>query len=302
MNKANNIIVTGIPRSGTTLTCHLLNKLPNVVALHEPMRQADWLSSTGQSFGELVDVFFEHTRMSLLKDKTAISKQLNGQIPDNPKDQDSLLVKTLNRFGVSRVGLGKLRLGNLGLRQSIVKHGCVTFDKPLNNDFTLCVKHNGQFTSLLPILIKHYTVCAVIRNPLAVLCSWNSIDFGPRDGHMYAAEKINPELAARLANYSDRYQRQLELLSWFYEQYTQSLTQDQVIRYEDLISSNGQVLSSFVKEAGGLNDVLVSSNQTYSDRKLSAMLAEKLLESEGGYWQFYSRQSVTDLASTLAES
>ncbi len=33
----NNIILTGIPRSGTTLICYLLNKIPNTVALHEPM-------------------------------------------------------------------------------------------------------------------------------------------------------------------------------------------------------------------------------------------------------------------------
>jgi hypothetical protein len=32
-----NIVSTGLPRSGTTLTCHLLNKLPNTVALHEPI-------------------------------------------------------------------------------------------------------------------------------------------------------------------------------------------------------------------------------------------------------------------------
>jgi len=31
------IILTGIARSGTTLTCFLLNKLPQAVALHEPM-------------------------------------------------------------------------------------------------------------------------------------------------------------------------------------------------------------------------------------------------------------------------
>ena len=32
-----NIVITGPGRSGTTLTCHLLNKLPNTVALSEPI-------------------------------------------------------------------------------------------------------------------------------------------------------------------------------------------------------------------------------------------------------------------------
>ncbi|HSK99870.1 MAG TPA: hypothetical protein VK869_06000, partial [Rubrobacteraceae bacterium] len=32
-----NIVITGPGRSGTTLTCFLLNKLPNTVALSEPI-------------------------------------------------------------------------------------------------------------------------------------------------------------------------------------------------------------------------------------------------------------------------
>lgn len=35
------IILTGIARSGTTLSCSLLNKLPQCVALHEPMNPDD---------------------------------------------------------------------------------------------------------------------------------------------------------------------------------------------------------------------------------------------------------------------
>ena len=35
------IILTGIARSGTTLSCSLLNKLPQCVALHEPMNPAE---------------------------------------------------------------------------------------------------------------------------------------------------------------------------------------------------------------------------------------------------------------------
>jgi hypothetical protein len=32
-----NVVLTGLPRSGTTLVCRLLNKLPDTVALHEPL-------------------------------------------------------------------------------------------------------------------------------------------------------------------------------------------------------------------------------------------------------------------------
>jgi len=31
-----NVLITGTPRSGTTLICSLVNKLPDTVAVHEP--------------------------------------------------------------------------------------------------------------------------------------------------------------------------------------------------------------------------------------------------------------------------
>lgn len=298
---ANNIIITGIPRSGTTLTCHLLNKLPNVVALHEPISSTGWTSVEGQGIDDLIYTFFEQSRESLQVKKTAISKQLDGQVPDNPKQSDALWLRVLQRLRVGRIELEKLRLGTCGLRQSRVSHGRIVFEKPLKKDFTLCIKHNGQFTGLLPSLLQRYFVYAIIRNPLAVLCSWNSIRFGPREGHMYVVEKMNPELAKRLAEQDDRYQRQLVLLSWFYEQYEQYLNSQQIIRYEELIESNGQALSVIVKEAGLLNEALEDKNPVYNDRKLNALLAEKLLASKGAYWKFYSRQSVEELTTQLCE-
>src|ERR1700716_4011573 len=37
-----NVLIPGTPRSGTTLLCSLLNKLPDTVALHEPMNVWDF--------------------------------------------------------------------------------------------------------------------------------------------------------------------------------------------------------------------------------------------------------------------
>lgn len=49
----NNIILTGLPRSGTTLSVHLLNKLPNTVGLHEPIK-----------FKEILDTDNENARIN----------------------------------------------------------------------------------------------------------------------------------------------------------------------------------------------------------------------------------------------
>ena len=38
LSTASTILLTGLPRSGTTLTCALLNECPGTVALAEPLR------------------------------------------------------------------------------------------------------------------------------------------------------------------------------------------------------------------------------------------------------------------------
>jgi len=79
------IIPTGIPRSGTTLTCHLLNKVANTVALHEPLVWTDYPDLTDhEAVCDGVNRFFAETRRSLLTDGTAMTQHVEGEVPDNP--------------------------------------------------------------------------------------------------------------------------------------------------------------------------------------------------------------------------
>jgi len=75
------IILTGPPRSGTTLTCFLLNKIEDVIALNEPMNLKMFPSKTEglrQTHG-----FFQEMRTSLFDSRTAIARQVDGRVPDN---------------------------------------------------------------------------------------------------------------------------------------------------------------------------------------------------------------------------
>src|SRR4051794_14754457 len=79
-----NVLITGTPRSGTTLLCSLLNKLPDTVALHEPMNVWDFPNC--RDAGAVADViakFCAESRMSLREHGFAMSKHVKGQIPDN---------------------------------------------------------------------------------------------------------------------------------------------------------------------------------------------------------------------------
>ena len=274
------VLVTGTPRSGTTLTCHLLNKLADTVALHEPMKVKAFAElGSHEAICRSIQHFCDEQRTSILTRKRAISKNADGVVPDNP-------------MGV--VGTEG------GLRRSIVAKGEIVIDKPLSRDFTLVVKHNSAFTAVLGTLVTRFPVFAVVRNPLATLSSWSSIDFNARRGYAEAAERLDPDLRAKLASIDDDLDRQICLLDWFHGRFRAYLPERAIIRYESVVESGGRALSVVRPEARELDEPLESRNaNTLYDHQRMLRIGERLLASEGAYWQSYSKQSVAALLDDL---
>jgi hypothetical protein len=272
--KAEDLVITGIPRSGTTLTCHLLNKLPNVVALHEPMRPKEMVGLDGDSIVDKTREFFVTQRRSILESGVAVSKSVNGAVPDNSVgDRD-----------------------NAGSRKQLVNGRTIAIAKPLTKEFTLGIKHPVFFTAMLESVNKYFRCVAVIRNPLSVLLSWNSVTFPVSQGRTPVGEAFDPKLAALLREERDRTSRQLILLAWFYERYLRVLSPQQVIRYEDIVASNGKALAVVMRAASDLNESLSSRNENrLYDPSIKQGIAARLLGSSGAYWEFYSRHDVTQL-------
>lgn len=78
------IILTGLPRGITTLTCHLLNQVTDGVALHEPLAVGDFMGLSRAQTLEAIEAFFVSARQSLLAHGIAPSKVEDGRVPDNP--------------------------------------------------------------------------------------------------------------------------------------------------------------------------------------------------------------------------
>jgi hypothetical protein len=277
-----NIILTGIPRSGTTLTCYLLNKLPNTVALHEPIEPNE--SRNLKAHNELyryIEQFFVKMRISIYHHNVAISKQVNGQFIDN---------------GISD------NFNELGIREGIEsKRNPIYLGKELTSSFLLGIKRPAVFTALLETLNQHFPCYAVIRNPLSILASWNTVRFA-KEGRS-AAEQMVPTLAHHLSHIKDRIARQLYLLSWFFEQYHRFLSTQSVLYYENIIASHGKALSVITPKAYLLNEALESKNlNPIYDRQQMLMLGERLLKTEGVFWEFYSKASVETLLETCASN
>ncbi len=284
MNQTN-IVLTGLPRSGTTLACRLLNTLPNTVALHEPIAPGKFANVEDESaILEGVERFFRKMRRMILKEKVALSKNVDGKITDNAYKQAR--------------SEGGLR------RQSVRKgteKGKVVFNKELGENYLLVIKQPALFSTLLPALTVRFPCYAVVRNPLSVLASWNSVDHNVREGRSRGAELYDEGLKRDLASIADRVGRQLHLMSWWYNRFYGTLDEDHIIRYEEIVRSGGRALSVVTPAAQMLHEPLSSQNLNAAyDRKEMRELGSRLLDSEGAYWHFYSRESVERLIDEIA--
>jgi hypothetical protein len=276
-----NVLITGTPRSGTTLLCSLLNKVPDVVALHEPMNVWEFPNCRSPTaVADVIDRFCAETRGSLHEHGYALSKHVAGKVPDNVAADE---------------------VNQRGTRLRHTEHGKVLVEKPLSRDFDLAIKHPVAFTALLETLSQRFECYAIIRNPLATLASWNSLAWlNVKNGHAPIGEKLDPDLQRDLAAEPDPIERQLHILEWFYKRFRAFLPDGSLVKYEDLIASQGHELARFFPAASQLNESLSSKNvNKFYDRPLMLDLGERLLRRSGVIWDYYSKSDVEKLMSEV---
>jgi hypothetical protein len=206
------ILLGGIPRSGTTLLCALLNKLPNAIALAEPMDFGQ-VSSKEQLF-KFISTFQEEARDKALKEGVFLTKTRSGVLVDN----------TVSASPAS----SQLRNGDA------VK-SYIPVGKNLSKDFNLFIKHPTLFTLFAEELSKSFSVYASIRHPLAVLASWQTVAFAVYEGRQAIVERFDASRAKRIARLPDRIDRQVEILSWMFG-VCERLGHQRILRYEDVTS------------------------------------------------------------------
>ena len=80
------LVITGIPRSGTTLAASLLDRLQDTVCMNEPPEYYDWATKCG-SKEEFIANFvsdLENRRSSLEKQGTVLDcREEDGSVPTN---------------------------------------------------------------------------------------------------------------------------------------------------------------------------------------------------------------------------
>ena len=94
--------------------------------------------------------------------------------------------------------------------------------------------------------------------------------------------------------------RQLIVLDWFYRRYLEHLPRSSIIKYEEVVASQGRVLSVVTPAASALAEPLDSQNTSkLYDYEKMARLGERLLATDGAYWQLFDRASVESLLADI---
>lgn len=240
-----------------------------MIALNEPLERDLFLNS--QEASRHIEHAFKKFRKTLLKSGKARARTLAGEITDNA-------------FSISEEG-----------RKRQVVRTEVIFDKKLNKDFILVMKHCAEFSLILPALTQRFCCFAMIRNPLALLGSWMSVDVSVSRGKVSKSARLNPAFHQSYQGIEDLSDRQLHILSWYFGQYT-DFPAEHIIKYEDMISDPRQALLPITSPHYLPPTTLENRNQhaVYDKQKL-VTVGKKLLASEGAYWQFYNRAEVNSL-------
>ena len=94
---------------------------------------------------------------------------------------------------------------------------------------------------------------------------------------------------------------QAQVLAYTFERYEEFLPREHIIRYEDICASSGKALEVIVPSAADLDVPLENKNANPSyDRERLLRVGERLLETEGAYWNFYTREDVQEIMDALS--
>ena len=278
------VIITGAPRSGTTLVCSLLNRLPDLVALNETMDVTALPAMDGNALRvEAVARHLADVRQAIAERAQKPERRLRGE-------GDNMFLPA---------AAGERRWAGAEM-------AWVPLRKPLRPDFTLALKHPNAFAALLPELRQRFDCWALVRNPLAVLASWRTLDHPIRRGHAPMAEALDPALAELLAAIADEGARRLALLDWYFRRFLQVLEPQRILRYEEVIASNGACLAALAPHARQLPKLLDAPLENHNGSTVHEAAkdapsdAEALLAApDHACWRFYDRAEVAALRDAL---
>lgn len=241
-------LLTGIPRSGTTLCCSLLNQVTGTIALHEPINPSNLNLN-------------KHNALDILsKEIFAKQRAIKEGLPFENGDSKNL--KVSNPIDDATDNKHKIR-------KQVSKRGLITVPSFKGTEFNLFIKQNALFTAYLAELTKRFSVLCIVRNPVQVMLSWWSVDLPINKGYLPAGQKNSVELDQSLQGLN-QFQRQCQIYTWFCRQFVNNPVN--YLKYEDLVKNQATDLFSLLELRGNLPNVSLSfQKRVFQDDVLSKL-------------------------------
>ena len=212
------VIVTGIPRGGTTLSAALLDNLDNAICLSEPSWQSRWFKriTDVNKVTELVVNDYKKIRSDIIENKP---------IKDFRNENGTPITNYFN----------KNKNGN---RENVRIQREVTFQVEDTN-FLLGMKHNAHYTSILPQLIEtdFFSIIAIVRHPVPTIMSWKSLNIPISNGRLPHGEPFWKELRDITRSKDKSLVPLVAIYDLFCQRYL-SLSKDiHLLKYEEIIKN-----------------------------------------------------------------
>jgi hypothetical protein len=266
-----NVLLTGIPRSGTTLAGALIDSLPDTVCISEPPWH--WHRATGGKLDIGPDPDGSVFARWLVGDFVAMrAKLLRGETVQDRRAADAAPLTNYHDAGAGSAAATATR--------HFSRSG-------LSPDFTLAVKHNGPYLTALQQLLdlEWFTVVAIVREPVAVIHSWRSLKLPVSRGRMHDAARCWPELE-QATSHGSVLQRQVRIYDLICQRLHLLRERIHIIRYEAMVEQPA-LLSSAIGAAVDCAPALISAPSRSVPPEEHALISAALQEHGSHYRLFY---------------
>jgi hypothetical protein len=236
-----NILLTGIPRAGTTLVAARLDAQADTVCLNEPEWQRPSSALSAEGFAQAVLQDFADIRNKLLS---------GVPVPDRRAEDGSALTNYYES----------------GTKKNFVMYPLVR--NGLSQNFTLAMKHNGPYLAVLPQLIATgaFEIQAVIRHPLPVLRSWRRLALPISRGEMPNATRYWPEMRALTSEKMDLLEKQARMYELMFLRILEHQPKLTLLRYEHMQHSTPGIQES--EKTTAEDDAILVAIRSYAPTAL----------------------------------
>jgi hypothetical protein len=237
-------LITGIPRSGTTLITSLIAENQDAVVFSEP----EWLKLIRQSSKNSLE-FTSQLLNYISKLRIDIKLHKPIQLKINPTTQKL----PTNYYKRDKSG----NVVTLKDEEKII----------LENKFAqhpFYIKSNAQFTACLHDLINsnEFKIYCIIRNPISCIMSWRSLNIPVSQGNMKIAEKYSQSFSDFVSGSKDLLHKQVLIIDWFYREFMKHSDSVEIIKYEELLKDTHSIIGRITANSSPNIIKLASGNKS----------------------------------------